>query len=124
MRKAKTFHGYRYAASYNGPSYSGSMDTQTELFRSIDAGRDAYRSRQTGSGAWPERVVSVDMEDGALSGEPVTEYLCFPATSTEDYMDLHPVFWDERSQCWTFDYDAGVRFTAGAREGYVITERF
>ncbi|MEU4492644.1 hypothetical protein AB0F96_04075 [Streptomyces sp. NPDC023998] len=120
----KTFHGYRYAASYNGPSYSGAMNSHVELFRSVDAAREAFRSRVNGSGAWPQTVTNVEMEDGAFIGKPVTESVVFPATTNDDYMDLHPLVWLGREECWTYCEDSAIRFVVGARKETVRTERF
>lgn len=120
----RTFHGYRWAATYNGPSYSAYMSERVELFRSIDTAREAFRDRVNGSGAWPQSVTEVELENGIFKGEPVTDSLLFPATTDEDRMDLYAVYWDERAKGWAYAEYPDRGFVVGARQGYVRTERY
>lgn len=85
--------------TYTGPSY-GTYHPRDgmEAFTSVRQATERYRERQETSGAWRLDVTRVEWDDNGTHAAPgseerynlVSETVCFPATTTEDIMELYP----------------------------------
>ena len=98
-------------ATYSGPSY-GTLDPfdAMEAFTSIAAAREQYTARQETSGTWglPVNRVTFSADHSEWTVED-TEHVQFPATTTQDMMELYS----------PGSAEPFARFVAGPRGGAV-----
>ena len=107
--------------TYTGPSY-GTFDPRDgmEAFSGIKQAQERFRERQETSGSWRLDVIRVEWdESGQHECEDrhynlVEEATCFPATTTQDVLELYIA---------PGDGEPFARIIAGPRGGAVL-ERY
>jgi hypothetical protein len=119
--KRRQLHSIRVAGDYHGPSYGNPGYPSFEGFTSAQQAVDRFRERQETSGTWNLDVTDLTVRDGIIvnATETATRW---PATSSEDEMDLYRVFPDEAGR-QVIASGPFMRLKAGVRGG-VVKERY